>query len=193
MRYILDDNGYIYSVSCNPIECDSKGCTEYTGATPEGYDSIELWATTANIRAYKIVDGNLVYDEARAAALEAEWSSITGNKTLLFEGVAGAGDTINLTDDYTKFKVLHIVTGLENLDFGSALIASTLSINDEIDGSKIWCNSNGQTQIHAVQLNVINTKQLKVNSAYWQRLAQNNTAGLSILNTVYVRRIYGTL
>ena len=74
MRYILDDSGYIYSVSCNPIECDSKGCTGYTGAVPEGYDSLEIWATTANIRAYKIVSGNLVYDADRAAALEAEWN-----------------------------------------------------------------------------------------------------------------------
>jgi hypothetical protein len=83
MRYILDDNGYIYSVSCNPIECNNKGCTGYTGATPEGYDSIELWATTANIRAYKIVDGNLVYDEARAAALEAEWAECRSNKNYI--------------------------------------------------------------------------------------------------------------
>lgn len=193
MRYILDDSGYIYSVSCNPIECNNKGCTGYTGAVPEGYDTIEQWATTANIRAYKIVDGQLVYDANRAAELETEWSDSTCNKVLLFEGVAGAGDTINLTDDYTKFKILHIVTGTDTVDFGSALIASTLSINKEIDGFKLWCNSNGQTQIHAVQFNVINTKQLNVNSAYWQRLAQNNAAGLGILNTVYVRRIYGTL
>jgi hypothetical protein len=115
------------------------------------------------------------------------------NKVLLYDGVAGAGDTINLTDDYTKFNFLHIVTGLENQDFGSALVGSTLSINNEIDAFKIWCNSNGQTQIHAVQLNVINTKQLNVNSAYWQRLSQNNAAGLGILNTVYVRRIYGVI
>lgn len=37
MRYILDDNGYIDSVSCTPFECKGKGCTEYTGAIPEGY------------------------------------------------------------------------------------------------------------------------------------------------------------
>jgi hypothetical protein len=83
MRYILDDNGYIYSVSCNPIECNNKGCTGYTGAVPEGYDTIELWATTANIRAYKIVDGNLVYDEAKAAELEAEWAECRSNKNYI--------------------------------------------------------------------------------------------------------------
>jgi hypothetical protein len=84
MRYILDDSGYIYSVSCNPIECNNKGCTGYTGAVPEGYDSLEHWATTANIRAYKIVSGNLTYDSTRAAALEEEWSLTNGRGVLLW-------------------------------------------------------------------------------------------------------------
>lgn len=37
MRYILDDNGYIDSVSCTPFNCKDKSCTEYTGTIPEGY------------------------------------------------------------------------------------------------------------------------------------------------------------
>lgn len=73
MRYILDDLGYIEAVSCTYIECSNKSCTEYTGAIPEGYESLDDWVLNANIRAYKIEDGNLVFDEARAAELEAEW------------------------------------------------------------------------------------------------------------------------
>ena len=72
MRYILDDLGYVESVSCNHIECDSKSCTEYKGKIPLGYYSLEEWATKGNIRAYKIVDGNLTYDPDRAAAIESE-------------------------------------------------------------------------------------------------------------------------
>lgn len=72
MRYILDDNGYVESVSCNHIECDFKGCTEYKGLIPLGYYSLEEWAIKGNIRAYKIVDGNLTYDPDRAAAIESE-------------------------------------------------------------------------------------------------------------------------
>lgn len=94
MRYILDDSGYIYSVSCNPIECDSKGCTGYTGAVPEGYDSIEQWATTANIRAYKIVNGNLTYDANRAAELEAEWNQCESLLDALFYK---SGDTFSIS------------------------------------------------------------------------------------------------
>jgi hypothetical protein len=73
MRYVLDDLGYIEAFSCNPIICDNKTCSAYSGTTPEGYSSLQEWAQTANIRAYKIVDGNLTYDEARATALEEEW------------------------------------------------------------------------------------------------------------------------
>lgn len=74
MRYILDDSGYIHSVSCSHIECNNKGCTEYTGTVPSGYSSLQEWATTANIRAYKIVNGDLTYDSARDAELKAAWA-----------------------------------------------------------------------------------------------------------------------
>lgn len=86
MRYILDEDGYIYGVSSNPIECDNKDYIEYTGTVPEGYDTIEQWATTANIRAYKIVNGQLVYDADRAAALEAEWTGCVDLSKVLSEG-----------------------------------------------------------------------------------------------------------
>ena len=75
MRYILDDNGYIESVSCTPFFCNNKGCTEYTRDTPEGYSSLEEWATTANVRAYKVVDGQLVYDSAKDTELQNLYSS----------------------------------------------------------------------------------------------------------------------
>lgn len=74
MRYILDDLGYIEEISFGGyIECNNKTCTEYTGAIPEGYDSLIDWVEKANIRAYKLVDGNLVFDETRAAELEKEY------------------------------------------------------------------------------------------------------------------------
>lgn len=123
MRYILDSEGYIHSVSCSHIECDTTG-TEYTGSVPEGYDSIEIWATTANIRAYKIVDGNLVYDADKAAALEAEWAtcgSIASQliKTVVYEVpeltlTSGKNQTITVSnvaiDGYTPIGIIQIDT-----------------------------------------------------------------------------------
>lgn len=70
MRYILDETGYIYEVNWG---CETGECTAYTGTIPEGYESLEGWYNNANIRAYKIVDGNLVYDAQRDAELEAQY------------------------------------------------------------------------------------------------------------------------
>ena len=71
MRYILDDLGYIEEVIIGGIiQRDDKSCTEYTGTIPNGYDSLEEWNEKANIRAYKIVDGNLVFDENRSNELQ---------------------------------------------------------------------------------------------------------------------------
>lgn len=78
MRYILDSSGYVESVSCTPFNCHDKSCTEYKGSIPSGYDTLQEWATTANIRAYKITNNNLVYDSAKDAELQAEWAKKSG-------------------------------------------------------------------------------------------------------------------
>lgn len=74
MRYILDDLGYIEEVSFGAeIICNDKSCIEYTGEVPDGYESLLEWSINANIRAYKIVDGNLVYDPNRCSILETQF------------------------------------------------------------------------------------------------------------------------
>ena len=71
MRYLLDTEGYIAVASNNRIECEDQYCIGYKGTIPEGYSSVEEWATNANIRAYYIDDnGNLALDEARLETLE---------------------------------------------------------------------------------------------------------------------------
>lgn len=76
MRYILDSEGYIEEVSFGAeIVCNDKRCTEYTGSVPSDYTSLEEWNDNANIRAYKIESGNLVYDSDRDAELQALWET----------------------------------------------------------------------------------------------------------------------
>lgn len=71
MRYLLDNEGYIAVASSNRIECDTQRCIGYKGTIPDGYFSLEEWATTANIRAYYIdTNGNLKLDQARLETLE---------------------------------------------------------------------------------------------------------------------------
>lgn len=67
MRYELDDLGYVCSVL---FGCASGTCVGYEGEVPSGYASLEDWAINANIRAYKIVEGNLVLDNARNKELQ---------------------------------------------------------------------------------------------------------------------------
>lgn len=73
MRYILDNTGYIYDASIGAeIECDLGTCTEYTGVVPTGYDTIEDWFLEEcdRLNAWKIVNGDLTFDEARYTRLE---------------------------------------------------------------------------------------------------------------------------
>lgn len=75
MRYILNDSGFIQAVSFNNLlECQNKSCTEYTGTIPTGYETLAIWSETANINAYKIVDGNLTYDSEEDARLQSLWA-----------------------------------------------------------------------------------------------------------------------
>lgn len=82
MRYILDNNGYVELCSTTPMFCNGRGCTEYTGTIPSGYSSLEDWANNAHIRAYKIVDGNLVYDPNRDSDLQKEYEREAEDNTL---------------------------------------------------------------------------------------------------------------
>lgn len=62
MRYKIDNEGYITDVYFN---CHTGTCNEYTGEIPSGYETLLEWSEKANIQAYKLVDGNLVYDPNR--------------------------------------------------------------------------------------------------------------------------------
>ena len=109
MRYILDDLGYIEEVGSYEMTCNNKTCTEYTGTIPEGYDSLEEWAINANIRAYKIVDGNLTYDSDRDTALQEEWAKCNDNQVLWDPGEGKgyymvASHTVNLSQNVSEQK-----------------------------------------------------------------------------------------
>ena len=74
MRYILNSEGYIADVSFGAeISCSLGNCTEYTGEIPTGYSTIEEWHDEEldRLNAWKIVNGNLLYDSIKASELEA--------------------------------------------------------------------------------------------------------------------------
>lgn len=70
MRYELDNDGYIFQVF---FGCASGECTAYEGTIPAGYTTLSNWVENENIRAWKLVDGNLVFDPNRYAILETQY------------------------------------------------------------------------------------------------------------------------
>lgn len=98
MRYILDDLGYIETISfLHEIECNNKTCTEYTGSIPEGYSSLLEWSENAVIQAYKITNGNLVYDASKEAELEANWEKQLAPKESYISCIAKSGGVSTTT------------------------------------------------------------------------------------------------
>lgn len=123
MFYILDDLGYIEEVSTHYIERDSKTCTEYTGAIPEGYETLDNWVLNANIRAYKLdADGNLIFDEIRDAELQKEYNAKIPKYNIITAGLKSS-KSINFTT-YTEIKI-----SLDNeLKVGNKLTLSNGSV-----------------------------------------------------------------
>lgn len=75
MKYILKD-GYIDEITFGAtIECKNQTCTEYTGTIPNNYSSLEEWVIgeEGKLNAWKVVEGNLVFDNVKYNELQAQW------------------------------------------------------------------------------------------------------------------------
>lgn len=86
LRYILDKNGYVCHASIGGlIVCDLGECTEYTGEIPNGYSTIEEWydGEFEKLNAWKIVDNNLVFDEAQYNELINQFNQEAENNRVL--------------------------------------------------------------------------------------------------------------
>jgi hypothetical protein len=104
MRYEIDENNYITAVYFN---CNSGTCTEYTGTIPDGYTSLEEWASNAHIQAYKIVEGNLVYDSDKDAELQEQWAiEEENNKPELKGNKVTSIDITNTDTQYPSAKAV---------------------------------------------------------------------------------------
>lgn len=100
MRYELDNEGYVLNVY---FGCISGSCIEYTGNIPDGYDCLGTWAENANIRAYKLVDGNLAFDAARDAELQNQYNAENEqNRCLTKKDLYKINEKINQNDTSLK-------------------------------------------------------------------------------------------
>lgn len=138
MRYILDDRGYVKYCSDAYFNCENKSCALYEGIVPAGYGTIEEWANTANIRAYKIVNGNLVYDSTEDARLQEEYKRV------------GICDSETPTNDYLNGKRVYkkLFTGKMTSTYGTntALVDLGFEFTEAwIDQSLSFLTKKGET------------------------------------------------
>ena len=137
MRYILDDEEYISSVY---FGCYGVNCTEYTGEIPEGYESLEEWVENANIRAYKMVDGNLVYDAAKDYELQLIFEKEQYDNSYVTHKEL---DEIKIEQD-DNLKALYDEQSLENSYFDRLI---TLNDCGNLEVEKIDIRANDSTSI----------------------------------------------
>jgi hypothetical protein len=184
MKYILDSSGYVESASCNPISCDDKVSQEYTGSIPSGYDSLDDWILNANIRAYKITNGNLVYDAARDEALQAEWA-LEGKEVVLFESENGVGGNITLKDDYTNYSELEITAKSNGSVWQTFKVPTTQTkfriciVDNNGSGSNAWL----KTAFYE-----LSGKTITCTDYFWKNINGNNYGAE---NTITIYKITG--
>lgn len=153
---------------------------------------------TVNKQIYMGENKVLSYDINTNSLVDEEGNTYIQNKLIeLFNGVASAGDTINLKEDYTKYNMLHVVTGTATGEYQGALLGSTISTLNQIDTFKNWLYYSETTglnvQIHVASFTVIDSKTLTLLNAAFQNTARNNTANLQAPTACKVRKIYGSM
>lgn len=134
MRYIIDDRGYVKYCSNNYITCENKTCTPYEGDIPDGYETIEEWVQNANIRAYKIVDGNLVFDEEEDARLQEEYAF---NGRTIYEGKLIGGQSTTLSNVKRFLEVYFAINFNEGNVTGKYIIDTQIGRNNICHGSAV--------------------------------------------------------
>lgn len=143
MRYILID-GYIDEIvfGASSIECKGKVSTEYTGTIPTGYTSLQAWAVgeEGKLNAWKIVDGNLVFDNAKYNDLQAKYekqekdNSYVRHKEIDAINVSNSKDVKDLYES-KKSSADEIITFSNGSDFSmdKINIKPLENITDKID------------------------------------------------------------
>lgn len=122
LRYILNNDGYVCHCSIGAyIVCDLGECTEYNGEIPDGYTTLQEWYDTQieekKLNAWKVVDGNFVFDENKCNELQALYEIQEEENTLAthkwVRNQAGKESTIIIDEFSTNVSDSKVVV-LEN-------------------------------------------------------------------------------
>lgn len=112
------------------------------------------------------------------------------SRTLLYEGNAATGATINLLDNILKYNFVIVYTGTSANTFTGGLIGAIGDSND-IFCLKQWSSGNGPnyTQLHFCTLIAnSNGKQVTIGSNWYYYIDSHGQN-----NDIYIKRIYGVM
>lgn len=127
MRYIVDSDGYLLSVSFGAqIECGGVSCTEYTGSVPDGYTSLENWFSKEVETLYRwmIVDGELTMDSDATAPEDYDWKAKVEEALKTFLPLTGGSMT---GDVRTTARHYFDTARAETFGAGAGSIVQTIS------------------------------------------------------------------
>lgn len=193
MRYILNDSGYIETISfTHEIECNNKTCTEYTGTTPSGYESLAEWSENANINAYKIVEGNLTYDSEEDARLQNLWASqeISETEIILYENSNGANGTVTLNESSANFNYIEIFYG-NSAKSGTNSVKVYQPNGKGVDMSLYATADNNNLYIVTCRSNISGTTITPSQYGTTQFVASSGTFNITTSNSIYIYRVVG--
>ncbi len=149
LRYILDKNGYVCHASLGGlIVCDLGECTEYTGEIPKGYSTIEKWYDKEidKLNAWKIVDGNLVYDAAKYKGLQ---------KLCKIQEEENSCASHKWVKDRLKVSSSVVTDELSSTKNGTSLLVLYDAGNYEIPELKIECTSSNNVNVISSNKNIL--------------------------------------
>lgn len=133
MRYILNNDGYVRICSDTFITCENKTCTAYTGTVPDGYDNLADWLSkeTERLNAWKIENGNLVFDEDKYNQLKAIYEAETKANTPVEGGIVKITLPTDLANLSTSYNYFHPFNYSDNdvLTEGNKLTYGSMSVD----------------------------------------------------------------
>lgn len=144
LKYVLDDEGYVlHAIIGGEIDCDLGESIDYDGEVPENYETIADWldGELDRLNAWKIVDGNLTFDNARYKDIEEQRklaeidnSPVTHKELYGLKKELESIEELNTTQ-YTKETSQGKVLGLENVKrvIPSIEISEIPSYLEEVD------------------------------------------------------------
>lgn len=148
MRIITDyDNYFVAGSLAEYIECEYGTCQEYTGAIPTGFESYEDWFINCDCRnAWKLVNGNLVYDENKYKELQELYKIQEEENT---------PSTQKWVKDKIKVSSNVVTDELASAKYGTSLIVLNDAGNYEIPELKIESVSASSVNVISSNKNIL--------------------------------------